>query len=447
MHRREFLRHTTGLLALGAMASPTRLLLAQDNTPTEYKCLVNIFFFGGNDSFNLVVPSSNAEYNIYASARQNLAIAQADLLPITADNPDGATYGLHPNASGIQALFEQGDAAIVANMGPMVEPVTKSSYLGGEILLPPQLFSHNDQQDQWLTLKGLQSVRTGWGGRMADVLQPVTNEQQLALNVSTFGISRFQAGSMSVPYALGTEGPTSYGAFKASAINGTLRGAEFERYLSQPIENVHARALAEVHRRSLATGALVTNSLALAPTLTTVFPMSYLGQQLKIIARMIAVKDELSMSRQVFFADAGGFDTHDNQNIDQPKLIDDISGCITAFNAAMIEIGMADSVVLFTESDFGRTLTSNGDGTDHGWGGHQFVVGGPVRGRKIYGTMPTLEIGGADDVGGGRIVPTTSVDTYAATLASWFGVADSDLTTIAPNLENFPVRNLGLFSA
>jgi uncharacterized protein (DUF1501 family) len=172
-----------------------------------------------------------------------------------------------------------------------------------------------------------------------------------------------------------------------------------------------------------------------------------LSQQLKIIARMIAVKDELSMSRQVFFADAGGFDTHDNQNIDQPKLIDDISGCITAFNAAMIEIGMADSVVLFTESDFGRTLTSNGDGTDHGWGGHQLVVGGPVRGRKIYGTMPTLEIGVADDVGGGRIVPTTSVDTYAATLASWFGVADSDLTTIAPNLENFPVRNLGLFSA
>lgn len=446
MLRRDFLQRSFALMALGCTAVPTRFLLAQNDVSSDYKCLVNVFFFGGNDSFNLVVPRSNAEYNIYAKARQNLAIAQGDLLAITADNPDGATYGLHPSASGIHSLFDQGNAAIVANLGPLVEPVTKASYLSDGTRLPPQLFSHNDQQDQWLTLKGQMSVRTGWGGRIADVLKPLTNDQKLALNVSTFGVSRFQAGQLTVPYVLGTDGPTGYGAFKSSAANGTLRGSEFDRYINRPVNNLHAEALAEIHRRSIATGELVTNALSLAPNLGTVFPKSYLGQQLKIIANMIAVKDELAMSRQVFFAGAGGFDTHDNQNTDQPALIADLSACISAFSAAMQEIGMDDSVVLFTESDFGRTLTSNGDGTDHGWGGHQLVVGGPVSGRKIYGTMPILEIDGADDIGGGRIVPTTAVDTYAATLASWFGVAEQDLPSIAPNLDNFAIRDLGLFS-
>jgi uncharacterized protein (DUF1501 family) len=224
------------------------------------------------------------------------------------------------------------------------------------------------------------------------------------------------------------------------------RRAAFEALLSENWRSVFSRAFARVHRRALDTADLVNAALATAPTLATPFPASRLAQQLAMVAKLIAVRDRLEMSRQIFFVAAGGFDTHDNQVTDQPNLLTDMSASIAAFHAASVELGVAGQVTTFTQSDFGRTLTSNGDGTDHGWGGHQLIAGDAVRGRDIYGRMPRLEIDGPDDVGGGRIVPTTSVDQFAATLARWFGVAEAQLDLIAPNLSNFAQRDLGFLT-
>ena len=307
INRRRFL-NISGRTMLGAgLASLLpRQLVAADNSFSDYKCLVNIFLYGGNDSFNLVVPTSNAEYNVYAASRQNLAVEQLDLLAINPDNSDGATYGFHPSASALQSLFEAGDAAVIANVGPLVAPVTKEQYLSGAASLPPQLFSHNDQQAQWQSLKGDVSLATGWAGRIADELAGSTADQLIAMNTSTFGTNLFQAGAVSIPYSVSTTGANTYGAFGAEAALGAERRAAFESHIDSEFGNVHARALAAVHKRSLASADLVNQALAQAPDLATVFPASFLGAQLNIIARLIAVRDRFEMCRQIFFVGAGG---------------------------------------------------------------------------------------------------------------------------------------------
>jgi uncharacterized protein (DUF1501 family) len=443
MQRRRFLKAIGACGATGLVRLPGVSMAAFGAAFADYKALVSVFLYGGNDSFNMVVPRSNSEYAIYAKARQNLAVAQGDLLPITPDNPDGASYGIHPSMPELKSLFDAGTAAIVANVGPLVVPVTKDAYLARTVPLPPQLFSHNDQQDQWQTLRGTSRLATGWAGRIADALRADTTSQRIALNVSTFGTVIYQAGAHTVPYTIGTEGAVAYGALEGAAAFGAERRAAFERHLAAGFTNVHARALANVHERSLQTADVVNGALAALPSLASVFPTGTLGDQLKLVARLIGVRDALAMSRQIFFVAVGGFDTHDAQNQDQPGLLGQVSRCLAAFQTAMVELGVETNVVAFTQSDFGRTLTSNGDGTDHGWGGHQLVVSGAANGRRIYGTMPRLEIGGPDDATGGRIIPTMSADQFAATLARWFGVAPADLITVAPSLANFPASDLG----
>lgn len=411
----------------------------------DYKALVCVFLFGGNDSFNMVVPRSTAEYDVYAAARQNLAVARDVLLPIQPLTNDGAQYGLHPGMPGIRDLFEAGRAAVIANVGPLIQPTTRDQYLNRTVPVPPQLFSHNDQQDQWHTLRGRAGIPTGWAGRIADALASETGAQQIALNISLNGSTPFQAGASTLPYTIGTMGAPVYFGM-TTAPEDRDRRAAFEALLGQNWPSIFARAFARVNRRALDTADVVNAALASAPTLTTPFPSPRLAQQLAMVARLIAVRDELEMSRQIFFVAAGGFDTHDNQVSDQPNLLTDVSASIAAFHAATVELGVANQVTTFTQSDFGRTLTSNGDGTDHGWGGHQLVVGDAVHGRDIIGRMPRLEIGGPDDVGAGRIIPTISVDQFAATLAKWFGVADAELNAIAPNLSNFTQRDLGFLT-
>ena len=447
MKRRRFLELAAfgGAACCGGLALRAPRAFAIGAPFGDFKALVSIFLFGGNDAFNMVVPRSPAEYNVYATSRQNLALDQAVLLPITPDNPDGAAYGLHPSMGALQTMFEAGDASVLANVGPLVQPVTRAEYFAGTVALPPQLFSHNDQQDQWQSLRGRTSLASGWAGRIADALAPATTGQRLAMNISTAGTVLFQAGADTVPYAIGTNGANTYFILESSVPFGDQRRAAFEAHLNAGFSNVHARALAEVHQRSLATADDVNAALALA-SLSTPFPTSSLGAQLNVVARMLAVRDVLAMSRQIFFVSTGGFDTHDDQNLNQPNLLGDVANCLAAFQAAMVEIGIQDEVTTFTQSDFGRTLTSNGDGTDHGWGGHQVIAGGAIHGRRIFGTMPVLEIGGADDTDAGRIIPTTSVDQYAATLARWFGVAEADIATIAPSIGNFAASDLGLFA-
>ena len=445
MKRRQFLSQSS-LLSCASLipASLSPALFAE--SPQDFRCLVNIFLLGGNDSFNLLTPRSEAEYNTYADSRQNLSIPQDQLLPINSDNPDGNSYGFHPSATALQSLFEQGDLSIVANVGPLIEPTTKDSYLNNDVSLPPQLFSHNDQQSQWQTLKGISQKQTGWAGRLADVFETDLQSQSLPTNISTSGNSSYLTGLSTRPYSVSNHGATAYQAYRGNLDHSAERLASFTRELNGDFVNVHARSLAFVHKRSIELETSVNQALSSLPDLQTPFPDSRLGRQLNIIARLLAVKDEFEMRRQIFYATTGGFDTHDNQNRDQPTLFSDLDGCMAAFQNALTEINLGDQVVTFTQSDFGRTLTSNGDGTDHGWGSHQLVMGNPVVGRQIFGQMPILEIDGNDDISGGRLIPTLSADQYAATLASWFGIADQDLGWVAPHITNFNARNLGFLA-
>jgi len=408
---------------------------------SDFKALVCVFLLGGNDSWSMVVPRSDAEYAAYAASRQNLAIAKDRLLPIEPLVSDGAAYGVHPSMPGLQLLFETGRCAVIANIGPMIEPVTLATYRQRTVRLPPQLFSHSDQQNQWHTLRGDRPGRVGWAGRIADLLAGQTGAQRLPLNVSLYGTTLFQAGEVATPYVMGATGGV-FSGFGGSSSN-LARRAAFERIANGDHVGVYESAFADVQGRALEFASMVNSALAAAPAMTTVFPNSALGTQLKTVARMIGSRDRLAMSRQIFFVAAGGFDTHDAHLLNQPKLLGDLSASLTAFYRATVELGAASNVTTFTHSDFGRTLTSNGDGSDHAWGGVQLVIGDAVRGRTFYGRYPLLELGGPEDVGGGRIIPELSIDQYAATLAKWLGVDLQQLPTVAPNLGNFAAQDLG----
>ena len=443
--RREFLR-LAGTSAAGLLLARPRSAIGQmvgGSAPfSDYRALVCVFLFGGNDSFNMLVPRSAAEHNAYLASRQNLAIAQADLLPIAPLNSDGAQYGVHPSMPGIRDLFEQEHAAFVANVGPLLEPTTKGQYQAKTVALPPQLFSHNDQQAQWHSLRGKTLSDTGWAGRMADLIRLNVANQQLATNISLNGNSLFQAGDDTVAYSMGAAGPLAFSGFGTSGLQREQRLA-FERIIGATHDSAYASAFADVQQRAVEAADRVTAALSPPLTFATVFPASPLGTQLQTVARLIAARDRLAMQRQIFFVATGGFDSHDNQNDDQPGLLGNISACLSAFYAATAELGVAQAVTTFTQSDFGRTLTSNGDGTDHAWGGVQLVVGQAVRGRRLFGRYPSLVLNGPDDVGGGRMIPSVSADQYAATLGRWFGIADADLPRVAPHVGNFAERDLG----
>jgi uncharacterized protein (DUF1501 family) len=459
INRRRFLQalsagglaYAVGRTSQAAFAAAAGTQAAFDN----YKALVCVFLFGGNDSFNMVVPRSPAEYAEYAASRQNLAIAQSSLLPLNPLVPDlnGAQYGLHPSLPEIAQLFEQDEAcAIVANVGPLIEPVTKAQFQAKSVQLPPQLFSHNDQQDQWHALKGLATARSGWGGRVADVITgpsvPAPLVQPLAVNLSLSGQSLFQTGLATAPYTMGATGPVELFGLEGNDPQSLARRAAFDAVLGAGYPTVYERAYARAQqsaRRSAGTigAALASVRSPNAAPFTTAFPASPLGTQLRTVAEMIAVRDALQVNRQVFFVATGGFDTHDAQVADQPGLLGNVSRCLAAFHRATVEMGVASTVTTFTQSDFGRTLTSNGDGTDHAWGGNQLVIGGAVAGRRIFGRYPLLRIEGPEDVGGGRMIPAVSCDQYAATLAAWFGVPDAQLAAVAPHIGNFTERNLG----
>jgi uncharacterized protein (DUF1501 family) len=450
-NRREFLKRTGAATAAGAaFAHIPGMAFSQGMGTTapfgDYKALVCVFLHGGNDSYNMVIPRSTAEYNVYAASRQNMAILQNDLLPINPLTFDGTDYGLHPVMGGIQNLFEQGRAAFVNNIGPLVQPTSKTDYFNKSVSLPPQLFSHNDQQDQWHSLKGATVSNTGWAGRIADLIRDRVAGQQLATNVSLHGSSLYQSADETVAYVMGSNGPVAFTGFSSSGDPADLfyqQRLAFERVLNASYDTVYERGFAEVQRRAVESVDLVNGALDQAPVLSTVFPQTELGNQLRTVAQMIAVRNTLQMERQVFLVEKGGFDSHDDQLVNQPLLLGDVSDSISAFYDALVEIGMADSVTTFTQSDFGRTTTSNGDGTDHAWGGIQFVVGDAVAGREMYGTYPDLALNSDDDVGGGRFIPTTSADQYAATLSKWFGIDAGDLPTVAPNIGNFAVQDLG----
>ncbi len=446
LNRRDFLK-TSGAATLFA-ATPglaySQVVGGLGPFP-DYRALVCVFLFGGNDSFNMLVPNTTAEYNAYAASRQNLALLQNDLLPITPASSSGADFGLHPAMGAVRGLFQSGEAAFVTNVGPLIQPTTRDEIFNDAAVLPPQLFSHNDQQDQWTSLRGNVPSKTGWAGRMADLMRTGVADQQMSTNASLFGTNLFQSADETVAYVMGPGGPIQFEGF--STTPGDILNEQrlaFLRVLDAQYDTIYERGYRDVQRRAIDAADRVSSALENAPVFNTPFPQSQLGTQLQTVARLIAVRDELQMQRQIFFVAAGGFDSHDDQNQNQPGLLGGISDAIGAFHTAVRdELAIPDNVTTFTQSDFGRTLTSNGDGTDHAWGGNQLVVGGAVNGGDLYGDYPSLALNGPEDVGGGRFIPSTSADQYAATLAKWFGIPDTDLDVVAPNLINFAQRDLG----
>jgi len=436
-----------GSSALYATSARFQLVNAQMPEVNDYKALVCIFLFGGNDAFNMLVPAGNDEYAAYAAGRQSLAIAQAQLRPITPTHGQGMLWGLHPSMVGVQQLFAQKKLAVMANVGALIEPVSKNTYKNNSVLLPPQLFSHNDQQT---FMQSLQSGarRTGWAGRAADVLDSVNANQQLSMNISVSGSNIWQSGARVVPYSIDPSGIKELANLNTQAedIRERDRAKIYQNLLAQQQENIFQRQFARTQHLAWDLAGEVKGALDVQTPIVTAFPASQVGSGLKMVAQMIAARAALGVKRQIFFVGMGDFDTHGDQLRRHVLLLDQLSSAMQSFYNATVELGVAEQVTTFTSSDFGRTLTSNGDGTDHGWGSHQLVMGGAVKGGDIYGTLPSLSVGGSDDIGQGRIIPGISMDQYAATMASWYGLPANAFGEVFPNLINFNNLNLGLFN-
>ena len=442
--RREFLKRAAALSIVGG-AAPFALNLAAIGeaaaaSASDYKALVCIFLFGGNDYANTLIPYDQPSYDLYASLRSTLALPR-DQLAGTVLNPTsalagGRQYALAPTLAPLVPLFDAGHLAVALNVGTLVQPTSKSAYTAKSVPLPPKLFSHNDQQSYWQA-SNPEGATSGWGGRIGDLFQAGNGNASLTC-ISAAGNSVFLSGKTAIQYGVATTGPVPL-LNNASSLFGSTAGMSALRALmtgsqANLFENEHAI----VTKRSLDLQALVSGALAAGPNIATAFPSgNSLADQLKIVARLISVSQELGAKRQVFFVSLGGFDTHSDLLATHPTLMTKLAGAMRAFHDAMVEIGAANKVASFTASDFGRTLTSNADGSDHGWGSMHFVMGGAVRGRDYYGTPPIVANNGPDDVGQGRLLPSMGVDQYGATLASWFGVANGSMSTVLPNIVNY----------
>ena len=453
--RRVFLRQSAcaavGMTALANTIFDLRRIAAAA-TVGDYKTLVCVFLYGGNDANNVLVPTLASDYAAYASARASLALPSSSLLslsPIEAPAGDSRTWGMHPNLPKLRGLFNGGRAAVIANVGPLVAPLTRDEFLNHTAAVPPQLFSHSDQTVHWQTSLPDQPAKTGWGGRAADLLKSLNENAKISMSISVGGSNTFQVGNVVTQYQVSSEGPVGLASYVPADQGSDAASNAVRAILGKSYGNLFERGYRGIFKTALDSQELLSGALATAPVLTTAFPDTDLGAQLKMIAQLVSVRETLGLRRQIFFCAAQGFDTHDGQiGADSLQgahadLLTELDDAVAAFDAAMTELAVSDSVTTFTASDFGRTYQANGNGSDHGWGGHHFVTGGAVRGGRFYGQMPTLAIGGPNDAGEGRWIPTTAVDEYAATLARWFGVAESDMSLVLPNLGRFASTDLG----
>jgi uncharacterized protein (DUF1501 family) len=484
--RRDFIRRAAcAAVGTAAMTSAIRDLrfmnaaVAQSNI-TDYKALVCIFLQGGNDSNNLIVPTVPSEYGNYSSVRQPmLALPQGALQTLDGyTDPAGHTFGLHPACPELKTLFSEGKLAFLMNAGTLVYPITQAQYKSGG-LKPPQLFSHADQVTQWQTSIPDKPALTGWGGRCADLLNSVNPNAPISLSVSLAGANTFEVGNIVSQYSVSTSG-----AISLSGVSGA-RLAALTNILGLPYPNLQEQAYAGVVNHSINTGALLNNAITNtvpANYWTNKFPTtittpnggstftSSLSSQLKMVARLIEAGNRAAgsptngfgMRRQIFFCQVGGYDLHSGQtnySTNNPNgviigahanLFAELSQSLLVFQRAMEQLNLQNNVTAFTSSDFGRTFPTNGVGSDHGWGSHHLILGGAgaanggsVVGGKTYGTFPTLTVNGPDDTGTGRWIPTTAIDQYFATLATWFGVDPGNLATVFPNIGRFATPNLG----
>ena len=451
--RREFLRRA-GALGAGGLASrlaPLSALAyasqAGAQAAPDYKALVCVFLYGGVDGNNLVVPADTAGYAQYAGVRtvaSGVNLTQAELLPIQPASTPTA-FGLHPELSDIHPLFAQRKLAILANVGPLNEPTTKATYFAKR---PDNLFSHSDQQNQWQSSVSSGPSRSGWGGRVAD--QMAGRNANFPVVTSIAGTSLFIAGNASSPLALPTTGGLTLQGFNGGAA-ANARLAAMQAILGADRENTYVKSAADITAQAIALSGVVNPILtSTTSSVQAAFAgqTSAIAQQLLQVAKLIEARAQTGATRQVFFVSLGGFDTHSNELTVLTNLLGQLSPALRSFYDATVQLGVASQVTTFTLSDFGRTFQpASGAGTDHAWGNHHLILGGAVRGGEMYGRYPALVRAGPDDADtAGRWIPTTSVEQYGATLARWFGLAESALDGVFPNLSRFPARDLGFLA-
>ena len=437
--RRHLLQGLGGTALLSFLGKANALA---QTTPPDYKALVCLFLAGGNDSHNMVVPLSGAQSAAYKAARGSLALPDNNGALLSVQAQDGNFYGLNPGLQPIHSLWGTGQLAVLANTGMLVQPVTRAEFLANAVPLPTNLFSHSDQIQQMQSGIPSTSGGTGWGARAADVVQPLNAASSFPTTVSVNGPALFcngavvQSASLYPGFNLD---PSGLSMWPQSAADARRAGMQQILQYDSGLELIQAANY--VREDALALNALLSGSSA---TINTAFPGTSIGNQLLQVAKVIKLRSSIGMRRQVFFCSLGGFDTHGAQSWQHWNLLRQIADGLAAFHTATIEMGVADRVTSFTLSDFGRTLEPSGTGSDHGWGSHQLVLGGAVLGGKIYGTFPTLALGGPDDTGSrGAMIPTTSIDQYGATLAAWLGVPPEQLGAVFPNLSKFGVSTLG----
>jgi uncharacterized protein (DUF1501 family) len=485
--RRQFLRTASVVSgSVGAAAAPFALNMATLNaavaqTAPGYKAIICMFLYGGNDSSNMVLRTDATSFNEYTRLRSTQPDSIALLAPGTAPN-NGATrasparlggalpiapkftvspennqfgYALHPVMTEVQNLFGAGRLGIIANAGPLVVPLTRQQYVSNSAPRPPALGSHNDQQSTWQALAP-EGVKMGWGGRIGDMIAS-QNTNQTFTSITTGGSAVFSAGQTTFQYNVANGGSTQIGGLSGTLFGSTTAAATLRGIVTADNQHLFAKEYSSIVSRSIAAQqtfqAAFNASTVTAPTQYNVPSTGQnqnngLAQQIQTVARVIGARNAIGATRQIFFVSMGGFDTHDNQNMNQADLLARISHALGYFDTVMSNIGgvdMRNNVTLFTASDFGRTITSNGDGTDHGWGGHHFVVGGAVKGGEIYGRFPQFQLNTGQDASNNGYLPSTAVDSIGSTLGKWFGVSDTNLGTIFPNLTNFP-RDLGFLS-
>ncbi len=443
--RRNFLRQAAQLSAVAGTPFAMNLMAmgaASAQTAGDHKALVCIFLGGGNDQSNTVVPRSGDAYSAYQQGRPTLALPAADLLAINPSGYTGPALGLHPSLSGLQPLFNQQRIALMANVGILTQPITRAQWNDGRpsVSVPHQLFSHSDQQGAWQTGLPDRVSQTGWQGRMGDLLEGSYNAGSgVSIAMSVAGNNLMQAGNSTIQYQLTTNGAVRVGG----PIMYTQMGATAMRQLmTESRAHLLENELNRISARAISTETVVTSALS-GVSVASPFPTTGIGQQLRMVARMIAARGALGQRRQMFFVQHGGYDFHDNLLAEQGTKLRELGDAMAAFYQATQSLGVANQVTTFTASDFGRALQHNGRGSDHGWGGHHFVMGGAVQGNRVYGQFPTVALNGPEDSGRGALIPTTSVDEYASTLARWFGVSSSNLPTVFPNIGRFASRDLG----
>ncbi|MEO0649633.1 MAG: DUF1501 domain-containing protein [Planctomycetota bacterium] len=436
LDRRDFL----GLGALGAAGLAFGSLPRQASSFDDYRALVCVFLYGGIDSLNLLVPMESSAYATYANTRGVLAEPFESLLPVQSASAPSIPLGLHAQAGELASLFSAGRLAFLANVGPLVQPTTKAEILAGTAQLPKELGSHIDQQRGWQRAWASSVTPTGWMGRMLDHMSIEAGALPLPPSVAVDFADVTQVGATGGPYVVGSNGPGV-----SSVLSDPLRALAIQELLGDSISPLHS-ALAKTQSEAMEIGSELAALLATAPSFDGLFGDDPLARQLRMVARLIALRESIGLKRQAFFVSMGGWDTHEDQFTQLPILIGTLSRAVGAFQTALDQIQAADQVVTVTQSEFARTLTSNGEGSDHAWGGHAFAIGNPVLGGELYGTLPDLSSTGPDVADIGSVIPRLAVEQYDATAARWFGLDPSALPAVFPNLHRFDSDDLGFLA-